>query len=57
MKQKTSITDLQECRQKIEALLEEYRCNIEYDNEMASAILVAVDINKFELLPPNGKLT
>ena len=51
MKRK-DITDVEDCMYKIEALLKEYNCYINFDKELGGkCILVDNDTNKFEQLP------
>lgn len=42
--------DVVECREKIDAILREYNCRIEFDLELMSVILVDIDTMKFEYI-------
>ncbi len=53
-----NLTDLEECVQKIEALLKEYNCQIVVDRELGgSCILVDKDVGKFDYLPHINEFT
>lgn len=56
MKKKSELTDLQECKEKLDSLLTEYNCYIEYDPlELNEVMLVDADTDRIELLTDRDK--
>ena len=47
MRKKKHERDVDECAEKIEAILKEYNCMIEYDNELEEVIVVDQDTSQY----------
>ena len=41
--------DIEDCHEKINAILKEYGCTIEYDEEMKDVVIIDVDTSTFEV--------